>query len=70
MITENDMDLIENRLRDNFATKDDLQQLRSDLIDKLDAILKEVIASREEREVVSARLSDHEDRITSLESSK
>jgi hypothetical protein len=39
----------------------------SDIMDKLDVILKEVVASREERVIVADRLSKHEDRITSLE---
>ena len=42
-------------------------KFRSDLFDRIDPILKEVLASREEREIVSHRLSDHEDRITVLE---
>jgi polyhydroxyalkanoate synthesis regulator phasin len=43
-------------------------QQRSELLDKLDRILKEVVASRQEETVLSHRVSDHEDRITALES--
>lgn len=62
-----------------FATKDDLDDLelrfenkltsfRSDLLEKLDAILKEILASREEETLLSHRVSDHEKRIEKLES--
>ncbi len=64
MITNTDIEL----LKDTFATKEDLQQMKSDLLDKLDSVLKEILASREEETILSHRVSDHEDRITKLES--
>ena len=61
-----------------YATKDDLidfkdeilkllTKFRSDMYDKLDGILKEIVASRQEQTILSHKVSDHEDRITSLE---
>lgn len=55
-------------------TPDDLFQIdqllikhRSDFYDKIDPILKEVQASREERAIVSEKVANHEDRIENLE---
>jgi len=67
MITEKDLDLIEDRLSDKFATKDELQAMKSDLLTKLDSILKELLAMREETTIITHKVSDHEDRITTLE---
>jgi hypothetical protein len=41
---------------------------RSYLVGKLDRILKEILASREEQTVLSGQVSDHDNRITALES--
>ena len=41
MITKNDVEL----LKGTFATREELQQMKSDLLDKLDSILKEIVAS-------------------------
>lgn len=62
-------------LEQTFITKEDFQETlksallatKSDLIDKLDSILKEILASREEETILSHRVSNHEDRITKLE---
>ena len=70
MITQKDADLLEDRFKDVFATKDEFQQVKSDLINKLDQILKEILASREEQTILAHRTSDHEDRITKLETAK
>jgi len=40
---------------------------RSDFYEKIDPILKEVLAGREERAIVADKLSNHEDRIEKLE---
>lgn len=69
MITQKDID----NLEEVFVTKEDfkegMQSLKSDLINKIDDILSGVNASREEETVMSVQISDHEDRITSLEAS-
>ncbi|OGM30478.1 hypothetical protein A2630_04045 [Candidatus Woesebacteria bacterium RIFCSPHIGHO2_01_FULL_44_10] len=44
-----------------------LSNLKSDFFDKLDDFVKEVRDSHEERTIIAHRVSDHEDRITSLE---
>lgn len=66
-ITVGDIDSIENRLKDTFFTKDEFATFRSDLMDKLDGILKEILTSREEQTVMAHQLSNHEDRISTLE---
>lgn len=70
MITEKDADLLESRFRKIFATKEELQKMKSDLLDKLDSILKEILAMREEETVLAHQVSNHEDRITALETAK
>lgn len=40
---------------------------KSELFTKIDPILKEVVASREERVITASQLSNHDDRITKLE---
>ena len=51
-------------MRETYATKEDFNSLNI----KLDKILKEIIASRQEETLLSHRVSDHEDRISALES--
>lgn len=66
-LTQTDLDEIENRLGDVFVTKEDFTRYRSELMDKLDKILKEILASREEQTVLADQVSGHEDRIMTLE---
>lgn len=68
-LSEKDIQILEDRLKEIFATKEEFQKYRSDLFDKLDAILKEVQAGREEQTLIAHRVSDHEDRIEVLEKS-
>lgn len=70
MLTQKDIDELEKTFVTKFDLKKALTQLKSDIFNKLDSILKEIIASREERTVMSHQISDHEDRITKLESSQ
>lgn len=67
MLTQKDLDEIESRLEDTFVTKDELQQVKSDLMDKLDSILKEILASREEQTLLVHQVSGHEDRLHAIE---
>ena len=69
MITQKDIDNLEEVFVTKENLKDEAQSLKSDLIDKMDDILSEVKASREEETVMSGQISGHEDRITSLETS-
>jgi hypothetical protein len=67
MITNKDIDTLSKI----FVTKEDLTEglssFKSELFEKIDPILKEVVASREERVIIDHKISDHEDRITVLE---
>lgn len=60
-----DVELIKNDMLDKVEAM--FTRFKSDIFDKIDPILKEVIASREERVLVSAKLSDHEDRLEKVE---
>jgi hypothetical protein len=70
MLTQKDIDELGKVFVTKFNLKDALSQLKSDIFDKLDSILKEIVASREERTAMSHQITNHEDRITKLESSK
>jgi len=67
MITRKDIDNLEEILITKENLKEEVQSLKSDLIDKMDDILSEVKTSREKETVMSGQISDHEDIITSLE---
>lgn len=67
MLTQKDIDELEKSFVTKFFLKQELQKLRSDLINKLDQILKEILTSREEQTVMAHQISNHEDRITVLE---
>jgi hypothetical protein len=63
MITDVDM----KKLEKVFATKQELFELKDDLVTRLDAIMGELQAMREEMTVFAYRQSDHSDRIEKLE---
>lgn len=67
ILSENDIAYLEERFREVFATKEDFEKYRSDLMEKLDQILKEILVSREEQTILAHHSSDHSDRIESLE---
>jgi len=71
-LTKKDLQEIDRRLEDRFESfRDEIfgafEKFRSEFFEKIDPILKEVLASREEREIINHRVSDHEDRITVVE---
>ena len=66
-LTQRDLDEIDNRLEETFVTKADFTNYRSELMNKLDEILKEILASRQEQTVLVHQVSGHEDRIATLE---
>ncbi len=68
ILTEKDIDYLEERFKEVFTTKDDFIKYKSDLMDKLDKILKEIQASREEQTILAHHSKNHGDRITKLES--
>jgi len=59
------LDKLKDEIHDDVEKQ--LVSHRSDLIDKLDVILKEILASREEQTILSHRSSDHENRISKIE---
>lgn len=60
-------ELLEDKFKKIFLTEERFAEFRNELYEKLDEILIEVQASREERVVIGHRLSNHEDRVTALE---
>ena len=52
---------------EDLASKQDLIEFKSDIFDKIDSVLKELVTMREELTVVTHRVSNHEDRLESLE---
>ncbi len=66
-LTQIDLDQLEERLSGVFATKKEIAEYKSSLMDKLDKILKEILSSREEQTVLAHQVSGHEDRIQALE---
>lgn len=66
-LTEKDIDYLEERFQKTFVTKDDLRQTKSDLLNVLDKILKEVVANRQERTLLANRSIKHSERLEKLE---
>ena len=67
-MTKSDLNHIENLLEvqeDKFEDK--IVEVKNDFYYKIDPILKEVVASQEERTMLSHRVSDHGDRIGKVE---
>jgi len=44
-----------------------LTQFRSDIFDKLDLVIGELKTNREEREIIAHQVTDHEDRLETIE---
>ena len=66
-LTETDIDYLEKRLKEIFPTKDEFKELKSDIFDKLDAILRKVQAGQEERVIQSHQVTKLEDQISALQ---
>jgi len=62
-LTQRDLD----ELEEIFITKSEFADYRSELMNKLDKILKEILTSREEQTVLAHQVSGHEDRIVTIE---
>ena len=72
MLTKTDLQQIENLikfhqddLREDLGNK--ITEFKSDVLSAIDEVMGELKRSREEQEVQSYKLSNHEDRIVSLE---
>jgi hypothetical protein len=66
-LTETDIDYLEKRLKEIFPTKGEFKELKSDIFDKLDAILKEIQAGQEERMIQSHQMTRLDDQVSSLQ---
>jgi len=66
-LTQKDLDEMENTLKDVFITKEEFYQTKSEIMDVLTDILKEVRDMRDEKDIIFHRVSDHEDRIANIE---
>lgn len=58
-------EIVDEKLEEKLEEK--LGALKSELFDKIDPFLKEIQDNREDREIVTHRLGDHEERIGKLE---
>ena len=66
-LTETDIDYLEKRLKKIFPTKDEFKELKSDIFDKLDAILKEIQVGQEERLIQSHQATRLEKQVSALQ---
>jgi hypothetical protein len=64
-LTEDDINLIESRLRDVFVTKNEFTEYKSELFDKLDEIIKNTRDTNEEVELVENRVTKPETKLVS-----
>ncbi len=68
MLTKGDLvkvkQIVDESVEEGLEEK--LGKLKSDFYDHIDPILKEVVASREEREITAAKLSEHTEEIETL----
>lgn len=65
LVTKNYLDVKLDEQEQQFEGK--LTEFKSEFFDKIDPVLKEVTANREDRTLQSDRISNHEDRIEKLE---
>lgn len=67
--TKNDVQIIVDQaiLVHDEKIDQQLTQFRSDIFDKLDQVIGELQTNRQEREVIAHQVSDHEDRLTVVE---
>ena len=71
MLTQKDLnqveEIVDRKLDEKFDEKFGLLPTKDEFFGKMDEVMGELKTIREEVEVVSGRVSDHEDRITTLE---
>lgn len=63
MITQKDLDEIENRLKESFITKDDFTEYKDELFSKLDSIVKNTSDTNQEVELIENRVSNLETKL-------
>ena len=81
-LTQADVNFLKEELKKDFPTRihlenqkeeileeidEKLTNLKSDFFEKIDPVLKEVSASREERKVVARKLSEHTNQIEKIQ---
>jgi len=67
MLTQKDVDLLENTFKQVFATKEEIKETKNEVVTLLDEMMGELKTIRESITLSTHRLSNHEDRITKLE---
>jgi TPP-dependent pyruvate/acetoin dehydrogenase alpha subunit len=65
--TKQDLFKLRDEIRSKFATKKDLHELRDDFFTRIDAVLYEIQAMREELTIIVYRQREHGDRLDCLE---
>lgn len=64
-LTEEDIDLLESRLKEVFVTKEDFTEYKSELFGKLDEIIKNTRDTNDEVELVENRITTIETKLAS-----
>lgn len=67
IITEQDLNVIEKRLSDIFATKQDLVDHKSEIMNGIDKVISELVKIRENQEILTPKTYDLQERVESLE---
>ena len=72
VLTKSDKEWVKGVLKEVLGDQEQkfeskIVEVKGDFYNKIDPILKEVIANQEERTILSHRVSDHEDRIENIE---
>ena len=69
VLTKRDLDEIEGIVEEKIDEKTKNLPTKDEFYEKMDEVIGELKAMREEHTVLSSQVSDHEDRITKLEES-
>lgn len=67
MLTQKDLDKIESLIDEKFDEKLKFLPTKDEFYGKMDEVMGELKAIREEKDMLTYRVSDHEDRIVKLE---
>ena len=71
-LTQSDKNWVKNTVESAMEEQEQrfeakIEEVKGDFYNKIDPILKEVVASQEERTILSHQVSGHEDRIEKIE---
>jgi len=67
MLTQKDIDFLKDELKDEFATKDDLVNIKDEIITTLDDLAGKFQKFGDELTLIGRRVSVHTDQIEKLE---